>query len=273
MMPFLNGGAAFAPAIRSIQSQTHTNWELLLCDDGSTDGSLEIARQLSDPRIKVWSDGKRRGLAYRLNECIERAQGEMIARMDADDISFPHRIGRQVAFMARHPEIDVVGCPMVVFGEDGKPLGKRMAPLEHERIIASPSLGFGLAHPTWMARACWYKQHRYDATAIRYEDAELLYRTYPNSRFANLPDILYGYRELRGGFAKRLKTRIGRVRYLRARRGTFGLKLLLSAAAAESAKALSDAVIALTGARYAMLRLREERLSEEDLRAWNQVMA
>jgi glycosyltransferase involved in cell wall biosynthesis len=272
ILPFLNGGAAFAAALQSIQWQTYQNWELLLCDDGSTDGSLETARSYRDARIKVWSDGCRKGLAARLNECIDRAQGELIARMDADDISYPERVRRQVEFLMANWEIDVVGCRMLIFGDDGTPLGKRPVPLEHERIVANPSLGFGLAHPTWMARANWYRQYRYDAAAIRFEDIELLYRAHAQSRFANLPELLYGYREMRGGFRKRLKTRVGRVQYLRARHGAMGLGLLVKAAIAEALKAGSDALLALTGTRYAMLKFREERLTAQDLQVWNHVL-
>ena len=273
ILPFYNGGPAFVEAVRSIQCQTYRNWELLLCDDGSTDGSRELAVAIADPRIQVWSDGDRKGLASRLNECIDRARGEVIARMDADDISYPGRLERQVAFLADHPEIDVVGCRMLIFGEDGEPLGKRMAPLEHERIVAHPSLGFGLAHPTWMARAEWYRRYRYNPNAIRYEDIELLYRAYPTSRFANLPDLLYGYREIKGGFQKRLKTRWGRIRYLQAQHQKLGIRLLAQAAVAEALKVATDAALALTGARYTMLRMREARLTDQDLRTWSQVLA
>ncbi len=273
IMPFHNGGVAFGDAIRSICNQSYDNWELLLCDDGSTDGSLELAQAIGDSRIRIWSDGRRKGLAPRLNECIDRAGGGLIARMDADDISYPDRLARQVSFLASHPEIDVVGCRMLIFGEDGTPLGKRPAPLEHENIVANPSLGFGLAHPTWMARATWYHRYRYDPKAIRYEDAELLYRAYPNSRFANLADLLYGYREMRGGFQKRLKTRIGRIRFLAGRCRPAGAWTLFTAAAAEAGKTVSDALLAMTGARYTMLKMREERLSEQDLRIWGEVVS
>lgn len=271
MLPFLNAGPAFGAALRSIQRQTWPHWELLLCDDGSTDGSLEYARSLADPRIRVWSDGQRKGLAARLNECIDRAGGTLIARMDADDISFPERLERQVDFLARHPEIDLVGCSMLIFGEDGRAIGKRVAPVSHDEIVAHPALGFGLAHPTWMARATWFRLHRYDPTAIRFEDIELLYRSYRSSRFANLDEALYGYREMRDGFDKRLKTRAGRVQYLARHRRTFGAGFVARAAAAESFKAVSDALLCAAGARYGMLRRREQALSPGDLHAWQRL--
>jgi glycosyltransferase involved in cell wall biosynthesis len=271
LMPFLNGGDGFRAALRSILNQTYDNWELLLCDDGSTDGSLALARSIRDERITVWSDGQRQGLAGRLNECLGRARGEFIARMDADDVSYPQRFRDQVAFLLAHPEIDLVGCSMLIFGEDGRPLGKRRLPVEHEQIVARPSLGFGVAHPTWMARAPWFQQHRYDPAALRYEDVELLYRSYTSSRFANLPDLLYGYREMRGGFHKRLRTRMGRVRYLYTRRNTAERRTFYQAALAESVKIVSDAALAAVSARYAMLRLREEPLSDLEAADWRDV--
>jgi glycosyltransferase involved in cell wall biosynthesis len=273
ILPFLNGGPAFEPALGSMLRQSYRNWELLLCDDGSTDGSLELARGLRDPRVTVWSDSKTKGLAARLNECIERARGVYIARMDADDLSYPQRLERQVAFLESHARIDVVGCPMLIFGEEGEPLGRRSAPEDHAGIVANPALGFGLAHPTWMARAAWYRRHRYDPAAVRYEDAELLQRSHTSSQFANLPDLLYGYREMRGGFRKRLKTRLGRIRYLAARRSDLGTGLLLRAAAAESVKTLADAALTATSTRYSMLRRREDPLNALELAEWRNVMA
>ncbi len=268
ILPFLNAGPAFGPALRSMLQQTYSNWELLLCDDGSSDGSLEMAQSIRDSRVTVWSDGQTKGLAPRLNECLLRARGDLVARMDADDVSYPQRLQSQVTFLEANPEIDVVGCRMLIFGESGLPLGKRPLPLQHEEIVRNPAAGFGLAHPTWMARAAWYRQHPYDPQALRFEDAELLHRTYLSSRFANLPQLLYGYRELRGGFRKRLKTRLGRVRYLHARRGETGPRLFYRAALAESLKVAADGLLAITGTRYPMLRLREESLDAAERMKW-----
>ncbi len=273
ILPFFNAGPAFAPALRSILRQDYDNWELLLCDDGSTDGSLELARSIQDSRVAVWSDGRNAGLAARLNECLDRTRGALVARMDADDISYPQRFRRQVEFLHKHQEIDLVGCPMLVCDEDGRAIGRRSAPLYHAGIVATPALGFGVAHPTWMVRADWYRHYRYDPEALRFEDADLLYRGYRHSRFANLATVLYGYREMSGGFGKRWKTRLGRVRYLGARRRELGNGLLLRAAAAEGIKAAMDAGLTAAGARYGMLRLREDPLTAAEHAEWNALRA
>src|SRR5579872_1929530 len=132
LMPFYNAGEDFRTALGSILAQTYENWELLLCDDGSTDGSLALARSFQDERVVVWTDGQRKGLAARLNECIDRARGRFMARMDADDVSYPERLQKQVEFLASHREIELVGCQMLIFGENNEPLGKRRLPEEHD---------------------------------------------------------------------------------------------------------------------------------------------
>src|SRR5882757_9219656 len=102
-MPFYNSAATIELSLRSLLNQTYGDFELLLCDDGSTDKGLAIARSFNDPRIICWSDGRRRHLAARLNECIGRARGDYLARMDADDISYPERFALQVDFLDSEP--------------------------------------------------------------------------------------------------------------------------------------------------------------------------
>jgi len=94
-MPFFNSAATLELAIRSLLNQSCGDFELLLCDDGSDDQSLAIAHSFSDPRVICWSDGRRLGLAARLNECIDRARGLYLATMDAGDIAYPNRLAQQ----------------------------------------------------------------------------------------------------------------------------------------------------------------------------------
>ncbi len=88
-LPVYNPGSFLSWAIRSVFAQTYSSWELVVVDDGSTDGSLERLRKIEDPRVRVLTDGKRRGLPYRLNQVLEEASGDFIARMDADDLMDP----------------------------------------------------------------------------------------------------------------------------------------------------------------------------------------
>ena len=107
-IPFYNAKHTLADAIRSVFAQTFQDWELILADDGSTDGSAEIARMVDDPRVTVISDGMNRGLPYRLNKITELARADYIARMDADDLMHPERLTLQVQYLDANPAVDVV---------------------------------------------------------------------------------------------------------------------------------------------------------------------
>ena len=94
-IPFFNAEATLLDAVRSVFAQTHQDWELLLVDDGSTDRSLELARSIDDPRVRVYSDGRNKRLAARLNEISRLARFDHVARMDADDVCLPERLARR----------------------------------------------------------------------------------------------------------------------------------------------------------------------------------
>lgn len=194
-LPVFNSEKTLATAIRSILNQTCRDWELLIADDGSTDGSLRIAQDFHDARIRVIPGGQRRGIAARLNQLIDASRGKYFARMDGDDLAFPSRIERQLAYLEAHPEIDLLGAAAIVFRNDGSVAGRMPVKQSHADICARPWSGFYLPHPTWMGRRAWFERHRYDESASGAEDQQLLFRTRQSSRFACLPEILLGYRE------------------------------------------------------------------------------
>jgi glycosyltransferase involved in cell wall biosynthesis len=239
-MPFFNNGATLELCIRSLLNQSCGDFELLLCDNGSYDQSLAIAHNFDDPRVICWSDGRQLGLAARLNECIDRARGPYLARMDADDIAYPDRLARQMAFLVDHQEVDLCGGGAMVFGKHGRPLWRFSPPTDHREIIRSPSLGFPLLHPAWMGRIEWFRRWRYDESIHLAADQELLQRTYRMSRFANLSQIVLGYPEERitlGRLSKLL-----RLQYVCTQLGPGAwrkLRLLVSPAARSAAHCVS----------------------------------
>ena len=190
-----NAASTLEAALRSILWQTFSDWELILVDDGSTDQTGRLLSQFGDVRIHVVEGkGGQKGLATRLNECIDLARGKYVARMDADDIAYPERFERQVQYLETHPEVDLLGHGAVLFKGDGQALGAYPAASEHEEICRRPWWGFPLAHPTWMGRRAWFAKHRYNNDLTKGQDQELLLRSYRASRFAALPDVLLGYR-------------------------------------------------------------------------------
>ncbi|TSA42045.1 MAG: glycosyltransferase [Betaproteobacteria bacterium] len=190
-----NAAATIGCAVRSLLLQTCTDWELLLLDDGSSDDGVDRVQRFADARIRLVSDGQRRGLAARLNQAIDLARGRFLARMDADDVAYPERLERQLAFLQANPEVDLLGSGMMVFADDGRPIGLYPVRETHEEICSRPYSGFYLAHPTWMGKTQWFRRWRYDPTCRRAQDQDLLLRSYAHSRFAVLPEPLAGYRQ------------------------------------------------------------------------------
>lgn len=206
-MSVRNAERTLAEALQSILWQSCTDWELLVADDGSSDGSRAILEAVRDPRVRVFTGREQRGLAARLNELVASAQGPYFARMDADDIAFPERLARQLAYLQAHPEVDLAGCGALVIGRDGEAFASIPVRETHEALCARPWAGFMLAHPTWFGRTAWFRAHPYRAEWRLAQDQELLLRSFDDSRFACVPEALLGYRFEARRLAKRLASR------------------------------------------------------------------
>ncbi|MGC2331283.1 MAG: glycosyltransferase family 2 protein [Candidatus Acidiferrales bacterium] len=271
-LPAFNCEKTLAVMIRSILNQTYGNWELLLIEDGSSDRTLEVAQEFSDPRISVFTDRSHKGLVSRLNQAVAMGRGKYFARMDADDVAYPERLERQVEYQEEHPEIDLLGCGMLVFKGDGVAVGQRPTPETHEEICQRPSDGFYIGHPTWMGRMEWFRAHPYDAKAIRAEDQVLLLRSYSTSRFACLSEVLCGYREERLDLGKIL---CGRYSFAAAVfKESFEHKNYFTAIAAalrHFGKAFLDILAIATGFNYVFLRHRARPLDPASLQNWSEV--
>jgi glycosyltransferase involved in cell wall biosynthesis len=198
LLPVHNAARYVAGSIESILGQTLGDFELLILDDGSTDGSLEVLRRYAgrDPRIRLTSRPNK-GLAPSLNELIDRARGEYLARMDADDVALPERFERQVAYLRAHPECVLLGCRVRLIDPDGDPLCDWCNRQDHEALDAvflRGEMSTEISHPAIMMR-------RDDVLAVgKYrefpviEDVDLFLRLAERGRIANLPEVLLLYR-------------------------------------------------------------------------------
>lgn len=208
-MPVYNAGEYFKSALNSIRKQDYPNWELLIADDGCTDGCLEVLKTINDPRIKVISDGFNLGISKRLNQLIDVAKGEYIARMDGDDISHQKRISEQVKFLANNPDCDLVATRANTIDIKNQVIGELPYKLTHREICEKPWLGFYMAHPTWMGKAQWFKKFKYSEKTYFCEDQELLLRSHETSRFETLNQTLLDYRVYSNiNLIKHFKTRV-----------------------------------------------------------------
>lgn len=273
-MPVWNCHKSLESSLRSLLMQTYTDWELMLIDDGSTDGTQEIAKRFPDPRIKIFSDGENQGLPARLNQAIQMAKSKYFARMDGDDIAYPERLECQVSYLEQHRDVDLVGSSVSVFGTNGTPLGCRIVPVTHTSICARPFAGFPIIHPTYFGRLEWFQHFRYRVEAIRCEDQDLLLRSYRTSKFANIPEILLGYREEKIYLKKILTSRrFGAWSRFQELRRYGRLDWAIRAIVGQIFKGVADTIAVGTGLNYHILRHRCMPLAEEERQRWNNVWA
>lgn len=195
-MPVFNAGRYLRAAVLSIVHQTFTDWELLLIDDGSTDGSVDaLGDLLKDSRIKVLRDGLNKGLAARLNEAIDAARGEFFARMDQDDISYPERFAQQLTSLQQNADLDLIACRCLRISQDDVPVGVIPFAASHAALCAMSWRGIHLAHPAWMGRTAWFREHRYAQPGPYFcEDQELLLRAADSSTYGAVDEVLFAYR-------------------------------------------------------------------------------
>jgi len=192
-IPFFNEERVLAEAIRSVLAQRDVDIDVILVNDGSSDQSLAIARSFEDPRIAVASDGERRRLPARLNEIVRRARGELVARMDADDVMHPDRLRRQLEVFDDDPSVDVVGCSIGLVDDAGNVFA--VVDSAPQPMTAASAVETGLiAHPTMLARRRWLLKNPYDEKLTRAEDRDLWCRTVSTSSYRSIPEPLYALR-------------------------------------------------------------------------------
>ncbi|NJR20952.1 MAG: glycosyltransferase family 2 protein [Richelia sp. CSU_2_1] len=274
-MPIFNCEKTLKLAIRSLLNQTYAHWELLLIDDGSEDQTLKIAQSFKDPRIRVIADGLNQKLQRRLNQAISLSQGKYFARMDGDDIAYPERLKSQVAYLEEHPEIDLLGTKYLVFDGDGNPMGTTQGNLEHNEICHRPRAGFNILHPTWMGKIEWFRTYQYRTWTTRIEDYDILVRSYQNSRFACIPDILLGYRVANLSLKKSLVSRYNLSRILLEKAWIEKKYGWTWGVVEQLAKASVDVVAMSTGLNFKILRHRtgNHPVAPKELRQWKEIWA
>lgn len=190
-MPVYNGERYLREAIESILNQTFTGFEFVILNDGSTDRSAEIVRSYDDPRIRFYENDHNIGLTLTLNRGLRLLEGEYVARMDADDISVPHRLAKQVDFLDTHADVGVVGTAITIIDEKARIVTTRHHPPSHNVLRWCLCLFDPIAHPTaLMRRHIVESAGGYQVETGTAEDYDLWRRLSREMKLANLPDVL-----------------------------------------------------------------------------------
>ncbi|MDA1194643.1 MAG: glycosyltransferase [Planctomycetota bacterium] len=203
VMPVRNAAPFLSEALASITSQTYADLEVIVQDDGSTDHSVSIveAAARADVRIRL-EVGPPRGVAHAANRAAERARGDLLVRMDADDVALPERVACLVDYAAAHPDVDMLASRVRYFPRAA--VGPGMARYEtwlnelltHEQIFTARFVEYPLPHPTTaIRRAAWQRLGGYRQGDFP-EDYELFLRAASMGlRFGKHPDVLLAWRE------------------------------------------------------------------------------
>lgn len=200
-VPVYNAMPYLPEALESIVNQTYEDFELIVSNDGSTDGSEAVLQEFAerDPRVVFLNRSQNRGLIYTREEIIERVQGEYMAIMDADDVSVRERFERQVAFLDEHPDHVLVGSRVLLIDPEGNPMCPLQIRETHEEIDAwhmSNRSGAALANPSVMVRTSAVRDvGGYHDDCECAEDYDLFLRLAEVGRLATMPDVLLHYRQ------------------------------------------------------------------------------
>jgi len=194
LMPVYNAEKHLREAVDSILNQSYRNVEFVIVNDGSTDGSEDIIRSYTDPRIRLLLNAENKGLIYSLNYGISACQGAYIARMDADDVCMQKRIAEQVAFMEQHPAIGVCGCDYTQFSDEGEQAFRALS--EHDEILSQMIFNSSVVHPSLMLRRAVLQDFDpvFNPGYHHSEDYELWSKLILHTRFSAVHQLLFRYR-------------------------------------------------------------------------------
>ena len=204
-------------SLDSLINQTFKNWELIMCDDGSTDNTYNIAKKYEEEfpeKIKLIRNEKNLGLNATLNKCLELAKGKYIARQDGDDISLPNRLEKEYVFLEKNPQYALVSAKMSYFDENGEwgELNIKKIPNKDDFVKGSP-----FAHaPVLIRKEVLEAVNGYtvDEKLLRVEDYHLWFKIYAKGYIGyNIDEVLYKMRDDKDAYKRRnLKNRINETR-------------------------------------------------------------
>lgn len=206
LMGVYNCASTVEEAVQSIIDQTITDWELIICDDGSADNTYEVVKALAEKekRIVLIRNEHNMGLAPTLNHCLHVARGIYTARMDGDDICAPNRFEKELALLESDPDCAVVSCDMLSFDEGGV-YGRSHYPEKPSKIDFFQMSPF--CHAGCMMRKDILQElggYNESKAVERFEDYDLWFRLYKAGYYGrNLPEALYSMRDDRNAFHRR----------------------------------------------------------------------
>lgn len=217
-----NGGRYLLSAVNSVLAQNWSDFELIVLDNASTDGSVDILQGLHDPRLRIRREPENRMIATGFNLAFSEAGGAYILTADADDIWLPNRIERQVALLKQHPSWQAVACATQTIDGVGNVVGREFGLEREEDFFAYSAYGTGAISPAHAYRRAFFERFAWRPEAEFSADLDFLARLNEVGSIAGDPQVLFLYRRQVGQVTQRFRARLladeGAVRIATARR-------------------------------------------------------
>ena len=194
VMPTYNAAEYIERSLESILRQSFKDYELIIIDDGSTDGTIELIEKQEDDRIYLIQREEESGITSALNRGIDEARGQYVARHDADDWSSPDRFDKQITYLETHPNVALLGTGAYLVDEDGKQIAKR-------RVLSNPEVADLIDHNEFIHGSVMMRREPlvdlggYDERFLTAEDYDLWLRLADQYSVANIDEPLYHFRQ------------------------------------------------------------------------------
>lgn len=198
IMPVYNAGDFLLEAIESILNQTYKNFEFIIVDDASTDNSWKILKKFKkkDKRIKIYRLKENVGVSKTVKYAIKKAKGKFLARMDADDVTSPQRLEKELNYLLKNQEAVAIGTQCRLINKEGKIIGKKIFPIKFEDIYKYIFIFIPVQQPTLMInRTKLPKDFEYYHDGLNTaEEVELIFKLFQYGKVENLNKFLHYYR-------------------------------------------------------------------------------
>jgi glycosyltransferase involved in cell wall biosynthesis len=189
IVPVYNRASHVVEAIETLTAQTLDDFEIIVVDDGSTDGSAEAAERVGDRRVRIVRHETNRGIPAARNTGLDAATGRYIAWLDSDDVARPQRLARQVSLLERRPDLALIGSAVGRIARHGR-RGTRVPLFDHRAIASALLFRSPFQQSTIMGRAAILQEFPYRAEYPVCEDLDMFIRLTAKHRVANMPDVL-----------------------------------------------------------------------------------
>lgn len=203
LIPSYNNAHFLPELIESIFNQTYQDFEIVICDDCSTDDSVNVIKKYSDPRIRFFRNKKNLGIVANMNRCVSLAAGQYVYMIGSDDVMYPTNLERKLKFLEAHPDVGLVCSDIDVIDKTGSRLGKIWSSMPKEDAVFEQKDFFKrlmlegnfICHPSvLMRKRCHEMQGLYDARFPSCQDYELWARLSLHYKLGYLAEPLIGYR-------------------------------------------------------------------------------